>query len=305
MGALDDAAEELVKKLMPFTQQLGEVKDRFDELDDDLKQMREKIDGEWDALSAKAREFIGKVQEEQGALGRKCDEAGRALADLKTRTATGRGELQAETDDLQGQIRALQQAIDPLDADVESHVANQSEAVMEALAATAGEVIGEIDLELADVKQFLEQSVVQAFESMHLVIDTWAKGLVKAAEEGEARLDRAYQEWAVKLAEVGDSVGKQLFKAAQQNADKTVEHALAECRTAHEEKLQDTAEAVEALAGLLGELKTAIDGAENTVESGAKKLDKGMDEMKDAILDAQKDLDKMEKFLAKYTFAQG
>lgn len=304
MGVLDDAAEELVKKMLPFSGLLEEARERFDELDGEIEGLQKTVDEEWDSLEEKANAFIARVNEEREKLEKKSDEAVQALADLKSAVDTAEGDLEAEMDGVQDEVKAFTDAVEPLDDDVESLVAGHAEAPGDGLAEQAEALVREIDLELNETKMHLETSVTRGLQTVAVTVDMWAADVLKAASESQARLDRAYQDFAIRLAEGGDLVAAGLFESTRANLDRTVEHAMEECEKAHHAKLDDLQEVIDALKQQLGELATTVEAAENTIETAGESLESALKDLKGEVLGAQKQLDRMEKFLGRYTFTQ-
>lgn len=304
MGVLDDAAEELVKKILPFSGLLDEVKERLDELDDEIDGLQKELDGEWEELETKANAFIARVNDEREKLEQKGDQAGQALTELKTAVETAQGQLESEMDGAQAELKAFTDAVAPLDDDVETLVAAHLEKPGDDVAERAEALVREIDLSINETRSHLESAVTRALQTVASTVDLWAEDMLKAAGESEARLSRAYQEWAVRMAEGGDLVSEHIFEALSTNLGATVDHALEECDKAHDAKLDEIQELIDALKQQLEELETTVGEAEETVEASGEALEGALQDLKSEILGAQKKLDNMEKFLGRYTFTQ-
>lgn len=304
MGVLDDAAEELVKKILPFSGLLDEVKERLDELDGEVDGLQKQLDAEWDELEEKANAFIARVNDEREKLEQKADKAAEELAELKGSVETAQGELEAEMDGAQAQLKAFADAVGPLDDDVEALVAGHLEKPGDDVASRAEALVREIELTVNDTRSNLESAVTQALQTTSVTVDLWAADVVKAASVSEARLDRAYQDFAVRLAEGGDLVSSGIFKAVTENLEATVEHAMEECDKAHDAKLDEMQEVIDAIKQQLEELDSTVEKAGQTMEKAGEALEDALGDLKGEILGAQKELDKMEKFLGRYTFTQ-
>jgi predicted nucleic acid-binding Zn-ribbon protein len=304
MGVLDDAAEELVKKILPFSGLLDDVKERLDELDGDLDGLQKQLDTEWDELEEKASAFIARVNDEREKVEQKADKAGEALSELKGAVETAQGQLEGEMDGAQAELKALSDAVGPLDDDMETLVAGHLEKPGDDVASRAEALVREIELTVKDTQASLESAVTKALQTTALTVDMWAESVLKAASESEARLDRAYQDFAVRLAEGGDLVRSDIFQAVTENLDATVVHAAEECDKAHDAKLDDMQQVIDAIKQQLGELENTVEGAGEKMEAAGEALESALGELKGEILGAQKELDKMEKWLARYTFTQ-
>lgn len=304
MTQLDDAAEELVKKMLPFSGLLDEVKERFDEMDGEIEDLQKQLDAEWDELETKANAFIARVEEERQKLEAKGDEAGQALANLTSAVETAHDELETEMDGAQAELKAFTDAVAPLDDDVEGLVATHAEGPSEGLADAAEALVREIDGAINETRRDLEATVTQGLQRVAVTVGMWADDVLKAGTEGQGRLDRAYQEWAIKMAEGADLVCEHIFEALRENVDLTVEHAAQECDKAHDEKLDDFQQVIDTVKEKLEELETVVEAAEKSIEGSGDALENGLKELRSEVLGAQKQLDKMEKFLGRFTFTQ-
>jgi chromosome segregation ATPase len=304
MGVLDDAAEELVKKILPFSGLLDDVKERLDELDDDVDTLQKQLDAEWDELESKANAFIARVNEEREKVEQKSDQATEALGQLKGDVQAAEGQLESEMDGAQAELKAFADTVGPLDDAVESLVAGHLETPGDGVADRAQALVGEIEMSVNETRSHLQSAVTQSLESITGTLDLWLNSVTTAAAESEARLDRAYQDFAVRLAEGGDLVSEHIFDAVTENLEATVEFAGEECEKAHDEKLDEMQELIDALKQQLEELESTIGTSEESIESSGEALSSALADLRSEIQGAQKELDKMEKFLGRYTFTQ-
>ena len=94
------------------------------ELDGDVDALQKQLDAEFEELEEKANAFIARVNDEREKVEQKADQAAQALAGLKGSVETAQGQLEAEMDGAQAELKGFADAVAPLDDDVEALVAN-------------------------------------------------------------------------------------------------------------------------------------------------------------------------------------
>ena len=301
---LEDACDELKTKYEAYDEFTTTAKKTLDDFTNEVNELESKVVSEFDALAEDVKDFLTKVADETNTLVEDVNDAQEDLTELENAVKSTQAEAEKEVSDGQGDLTALTQKATGMAPKVEEMAANGAEKPSQALTETATEVLRELDEAMDDAKNFLEQEVTAGLETLENMTKSWADVVVKSFTDAATHLNKVYEEWAIKIAEVGDTVGKEAFGKAQDHAKECVEYALGDCKSDYETRLNILSNIVDETEGLLDQLKDAFEQKEGELQKGQESLSEEMEELKEAMEKATEALDGVAQLLAQYEFVR-
>jgi hypothetical protein len=280
MGTLDDAAEQLLVKLKGLDSEIEESLHALDAVRERMDGTATEVDGQWSALADAVRSLVERAREEQerltGDAQRALDACG-AAGNAVQRTG---GEVPAAVAGAVAQAEALAHHVQEVVPPLERALAGGEQAAHA----------------LGERARALEEELARLFEEAGAFLrDDVAAMLGELAEA-------AYADWEERVACLEEYVATRGFLASHEHARAVVDWALAECRSACEERLSAARALVVEVNRPLDALASAIAAASATLaEHGATLLD-AVAAGADGALKAQAALDSVERQLASYSF---
>ncbi|HEY7410745.1 MAG TPA: hypothetical protein VII13_08395 [Vicinamibacteria bacterium] len=294
---LDAAAAELVKKCTAFDAPVDAATALLDSLEAKLKDLTEELDEEWDGLVEAITSLYGTVEEEDKELVKEAKEALDALTAVKTAIDAQADALQESVENAAGAMDALEKGATALGPKLEEAVEEGIEKKAAAIQKWAEEADSALGDALDAATKSMQDDVVEELEQAQSFADMFGKAAANIATGAGGKLVGLFEEWAVRVTQVRDSVKNDGFDKAGPHAAKAVDAAMDECQSEHETAFGEMWPLLEQARNELQELLTDIEAKRDGAVEDEPKLATEITELKSALTDAVTALDGAAEYL--------
>jgi hypothetical protein len=254
---LEAAADVLVRKVTSFDTEADQALERFKQMTEELAAQERELDADWSAFVAGVTELVKAAREAGTGIGKATDEAVQGLGRLGAAIAEAQPQILTEASEADGELGALQERAEGMEAAVSKQVA-AAENPLKELADQAKETGEAVEQTLEAGGEYLEGKFSDEMNEERSLIGQLAEASVNITNDLAKWLDQAYLAWAQKLAQAEDHAHVHGFNKVEEHAGKVAEHAQGECDTAHQNALEKLMPLLEEAHQALVALKEAV-----------------------------------------------
>jgi DNA repair exonuclease SbcCD ATPase subunit len=303
MPDFDVAADTALMKIGEFSGHVEKAQAAFAAFEEQLDRLRAQVDADWAALGEAVSSYLEKAGAQGTRLGQEHQEAEAALGELRQAVDSAQAEGQTELSGAKAHVAALGEQVEGTRPQVDT-LAEQAEGAARGLAERASAIQDALDEALSQAREFLEVQVVGQFKEMSEEIERRAEALQTAlADECETALEQAQEDLESKLDEV-DQLADGAFGDARRHVEEVLDFSISESVKSHEQVLGE-------LAGLAGELETAVEALSQATAQRKSEVEQGQGSREDARTDTDGRLNEMigalngvKDLLASFTFVE-